>query len=37
MQKVGIFYGSDSSNTQGICQKVAKELGGVSLPRPPTD
>ena len=28
MQKVGIFYGSDSSNTQGICQKVAKELGG---------
>ncbi|HIV49368.1 flavodoxin [uncultured Helicobacter sp.] len=27
MQKIGIFYGSDSSNTQHICQKVAKELG----------
>ncbi len=24
---IGIFYGSDSSNTQSICEKVAKELG----------
>ena len=31
MQKIGIFYGSDSSNTQNICQKVAKELGDVEL------
>lgn len=27
MSTVGIFYGSDSSNTQSICEKVAKELG----------
>lgn len=31
MQRVGIFYGSDSSNTQNICQKVAKELGNAEL------
>lgn len=31
MQKVGIFYGSDSSNTQHICQKVAKELGDAQV------
>lgn len=28
MSSVGIFYGSDGGNTQGIADKVAKALGG---------
>ncbi|PAF53419.1 flavodoxin [Helicobacter sp. 13S00482-2] len=27
MKKVGIFYGSDSGNTQTICEKIADKLG----------
>lgn len=27
MKKIGIFYGSDGGNTEGICQKIAKALG----------
>ena len=27
MKKVGIFYGSESGNTQEVCNKIAKELG----------
>lgn len=27
MKKVGIFYGSESGNTQEVCKKIASELG----------
>lgn len=27
MKKIGIFYGSDSGNTQGVCEKIADKLG----------
>lgn len=27
MKKVGIFYGSESGNTQAVCEKIAQELG----------
>lgn len=31
MKKVGIFYGSDSGNTQTICEKIASKLGDAEL------
>lgn len=31
MKKVGIFYGSDSGNTQTICEKIANKLGDAEL------
>lgn len=31
MKKVGIFYGSDSGNTQTICEKIASKLGDTEL------
>lgn len=27
MKKIGIFYGSDSGNTQTVCEKIADKLG----------
>lgn len=27
MKKIGIIYGSSGGNTQGICERIAKELG----------
>lgn len=27
MKKIGIFYGSDSGNTEEVCKSIAKELG----------
>lgn len=27
MKKVGIFYGSESGNTQEVCKKIAQEIG----------
>lgn len=28
MKKIGIFYGSESGNTQEVCNSIAQELGG---------
>ena len=31
MQKIGLFYGSDSGNTENIAKKIADTLGDVDL------